>query len=245
MKSLQLLEPHEIEIALSIVYNLSSHWVRRAPPPLASYTLGCATYLDAKKSYLEYKKLAKIFNPLLANNFHWLFQKITSTLSKEYGDMVINPNLAHPGFHIFGAPPGEVLSTIGCRLMEKPIASIHIDVPYRAHMEEWNLFKKIDFLNPLSITLCLCLPEHGGGLNTWHKVDKIIKFEGREMIDCNFDRFAYVKPLYTAYNPGYIYVSSGHRIHQIAPANPMNPSDHRITLQAHALKCDGVWQLFF
>lgn len=178
-------------------------------------------------------------------NFHWLYQKIIAALFKEYGDMVIHPDLAYPGFHIFGAPPGKEISSAGCRLMEKPIASVHVDVPYRSHMAQWRDFQKVDFLNPLSITLCLCLPEHGGGLNTWHKIDKKTLFQGHEMVDFNFNRPIHLQPHFTPYDAGYIYISSGHRVHQIAPANPMKPTDRRITLQAHALKCDGVWQLYF
>ncbi len=245
MNSLKLLEPHEIEIALSKIYSLSNHWIRRAPHPLASYTLGCATYLDAKSSNLDYKNLSRKFNPVLMENFHWLYQKITLALFNEYGEMEVNPDLAYPGFHIFGAPPDEEISFIGCRLMEKPIASIHIDTPYRFHMDQWNSFKTVDFLNPLSITLCLSLPKNGGGLNTWQKINKTTNFEGHEMIDFNFNRSILTQAKYTPYHPGYIYLSSGHRIHQIAPANSMNPTDRRITLQAHALKCDGIWQLFF
>lgn len=245
MRSLKLLDPHEIETALRDIYILSNNWLSRAPYPLASYTLGCATYLDAKISKSNYQNLSKKFNPLLMTNFNWLYQRIIVMLSKEYGDMVINADLAHPGFHIFGAVPEGEISAIGCKLMEKPIASIHIDIPYRSHMHEWRSFQTVDFLNPLSITLCLRLPEQGGGLNTWHKIDKKTTFQGHEMIDFNFDRSTLVQPQYTPYTPGYIYVSNGHRVHQIAPANPMKPTDRRITLQAHALKCDGVWQLFF
>lgn len=245
MQSFKVLEPREIEIALSAIYNLSRHWLRRAPHPLLTYTLGCATYLDAKAPGSQYKDLSKKFNPLLCDNFHWLYQKIIAALSPRYGDMVVHPDLAHPGFHIFGAMPNEEISTAGCRLMEKPIASVHIDIPYRSHMATWRAFQSVDFLNPLSITLCLSLPEHGGGLNTWHKINKKTIFQGHEMIDFNFDRSIELQPQYTPYTPGHIYLSSGHRVHQIAPANLMKPTDRRITLQAHALKCDGVWQLFF
>lgn len=245
MKSLKILDSNEITYALDKIYKLSPYWLSRAPQPMASYTLGCATYLDAKSIYSEYQNLTKKYNPILMENFQWLYQKIIDALSPEYGKMFINSDLAHPGFHIFGAPLGEKISDAACRLMEKPIASVHVDIPYRAHMHHWNFYEEIDFLNPLSITLCLSLPEHGGGLNTWHKLDRKTSFQGHDMLDFQFNRSILAQPKYTPYIPGCIYVSSGHRIHQIAPANPMLPTDRRITLQAHALKCDGSWQLFF
>lgn len=245
MKKIKLLNQSELENALSDVYKLSNFWLERAPKPLASYTLGSATYLDASHSYAEYKKQSEKFNPILIENFKWLYTKIISKLSSEFGEMIIHPNLAHPGFHIFGALPGEQISEQACRLMEKPIASVHVDIPYRAHMHDWSFFKENDFLNPISITLCLCLPENGGGLNIWHELDKKTTFKGHEMLDFQFNRAALTKPEFIPYTPGDIYVSNGHRIHQIAPACPMLPTDRRITLQAHGLKCDGVWQLFF
>lgn len=245
MKSFEILDPGEITRALTSIFNLENYWLSREPKPLTSYTLGCATYLDAVHSYLEYEKKARITNPILIENFDWLYKKITTSISHKFGEMVIHPNLAHPGFHIFGARLKDRISEQACRLMEKPIASVHVDIPYRNHMNFWKSFKDIDFLNPLSITLCLSLPESGGGLNVWHKLNKTAIFQGHEMIDFNFNRTMLTDPEYIPYTTGFIYVSSGHRIHQIAPANQMLPTDRRITLQAHALKCDGIWQLFF
>ena len=245
MYSKPVLSPAEVLRATSLVNQLSSHWIRRAPKPVASYTLGAATYLDAVRSGNAYRALHAKTNPLLYTHFSWLFEALIASLTVDWGPMSIYPVLACPGFHIFSAPPGQMISSAGCRLMEQPIASLHVDAPYRAHMQHWADFRDIDFLHPLSITLCLSLPEQGGGLNMWQEVSRKIQFQGHEMIDCHFNRHALTDYHYVAYETGHVYVSSGHYIHQIAPARTMLPHDSRVTLQAHAVKCDGIWRVFF
>lgn len=245
MKIYKILSLDEVNQAVRIIDALSSDWIRRATEPLASFTLGAATYLDANHLKFEYEKLKNQYNPILLENFDWLYAKVISSLFENYGPMVIEPDLAYPGFHIFGAPPGHTVSVAGCRLMEKPIASIHVDAPYRAHMKTWRRFKQVDYLNPLSITLCLDLPASGGGLNTWQNIDNKELFSNQEMIDCTFKKIEIKEFKYTPYQTGHVYLSNGHQIHQIAPAKIMQPTDRRITLQAHALKCDGIWRLFF
>ncbi len=240
-----VLTPAEALKAATDVMALHEYWIKRAPDPVTSFTLGAATYLDAKIHDLEYKSKAQIYNPILEKNFRWLYTKLIDELTLHFGSMKLNPNLAYPGFHIFGALPGESITDHGCRLMEQPLASVHVDAPYRAHMQEWKKFQNIDFLNPLSITLCLKLPKHGGGLNSWQNIDKVVDFLGYKMIDFKFNKQALKYFKYLPYETGFVYISTGHAIHQIAPAKMMLPTDRRITLQAHAIKCDGIWQLFF
>jgi hypothetical protein len=112
-------------------------------------------------------------------------------------------------------------------------------------MQTWRKFKEVDYLNPLSITLCLCLPSSGGGLNTWQVIDTQEIFSGHPMLECHFRKLSTEDYRFTPYELGHVYLSNGHQVHQIAPAKLMLPTDRRITLQAHALKCDGTWRLFF
>lgn len=245
MKTYKVISLEEVNQAVQLLDKLSSYWIKRAPEPLASFTLGAATYLDSNHSRPEYVKIKNQHNPILLKNFDWLYAKVIGCLIGDYGPMVLEPELACPGFHIFGAPPGHIVSEAGCRLMEKPIASIHVDAPYRAHMQTWRKFKKVDYLNPLSITLCLGLPASGGGLNTWQNIESKVFFLDQEMIDCTFKKLESKEYNHTPYQIGHVYVSNGHQIHQIAPAKIMQPTDRRITLQAHALQCDGIWRLFF
>ncbi|MCP5507982.1 MAG: hypothetical protein H7A37_06755 [Chlamydiales bacterium] len=48
---------------------------------------------------------------------------------------------------------------------------------------------------------------------------------------------------YLPYEEGKILIHDGLTLHQIAPAEKMQPDDERITLQGHALFCDGAWRL--
>jgi hypothetical protein len=245
MDKFKILSLDETIQAIHAIDQLSDDWIKRAPEPLASFTLGAATYLDATIKKFDYEKIKNQYNPKLSLNFMWLYTRLIDRLAPVYGPMVLEPDLALPGFHIFGAQPGQTISEAGCRLMEKPIASVHVDAPYRAHMQTWSKFKEIDYLNPLSITLCLCLPLSGGGLNTWQDIDTKIIYAGHEMLECNFKKISIEDYKFTPYELGHAYIFNGHQIHQIAPAQSMQPTDRRITLQAHALRCDGAWRLFF
>jgi hypothetical protein len=241
----KILNAHHIESALLEVDQLSPYWIRRAPQPLESFTLGAATYLDLTPRCQNYDAIRLKINPILEMRLGWLYTLLIGALSEEFGPMVLQKELAFPGFHIFGAMPGQSTSVAGCTMMERPIASVHIDAPYRAHMSIWSQYKKIDFLNPLSITLCLRLPESGGGLNMWQELVQETRHAGHDMVDCHFSGIDKNAFRYIPYQTGCVYVTSGHQVHQIAPSRPMLPEDRRVTLQAHAVRCDGVWRLFF
>ena len=47
------------------------------------------------------------------------------------------------------------------------------------------------------------------------------------------------------YTPGHLAVHSGHQLHQMAPAHDPQPTDERITMQAHALPVDGQWVIYW
>ena len=44
---------------------------------------------------------------------------------------------------------------------------------------------------------------------------------------------------------GTLVVHSGHQLHQIAGTKDGRPGDARITLQAHALRVDGEWVMYW
>ena len=54
------------------------------------------------------------------------------------------------------------------------------------------------------------------------------------------------EPLFEEYIEKNLVYFTGHIVHQIAPARyKCMPDDNRITLQGHAIKCDGVWRMYF
>ena len=50
---------------------------------------------------------------------------------------------------------------------------------------------------------------------------------------------------YHPYRIGGLVLHSGHKVHQIAPANDGQRGDERITLQGHGIRCGGVWNLYW
>lgn len=240
-----LLAQNELEIISRSIDDLSHEWTRRAPDPIPIYTLGAATYLDARQSSANYKKFASQKNPVLHRHFKWLYSRLLDTLSNHFGSAVLEPELALPGFHIFGGHRDRPLSPLLCQFLEKTPASVHVDTPYKNHLIHWLRYTEIDFLNPLSITVCIELPECGSGLNTWHLLEKETVFHGHPVVEEQFDRNKLAQAVYRPYTQGWMYVSSGHQVHQIASGKKFLPHDRRLTLQAHAVRCDGLWRLFF
>lgn len=239
------LSEYEIAQDIHTLDALQHEWTRRAPAPLPIFTLGAATYLDARNGTQAYRHLASQKNAVLRRHFQGLLDKLISNIQRKFGPAVLEDALALPGFHIFGHPNGQPLPPAICAVLEKTPASIHIDTPYKNHLIHWMHYKQVDFLNPLSITVCLETPQHGAGLNLWHRVQGITQMHGHAVIDDRFDRSGLPPPQYHAYTKGWMYVSSGHQVHQIAPSKPFLPSDRRITFQAHAVMCDHAWRIFF
>lgn len=239
------LAAHELDVIGNAIDDVSHEWTRRAPSPLPIYTLGAATYLDAQQSSTAYKQVAGVKNTVLRHHFNWLHTRLIDFLCVHFGAAVLEQDLALPGFHIFGGRRDRPLPQSLCQFLEKTPASVHIDIPYRNHFSHWLQYTEIDFLHPLSITVCIELPTHGSGLHTWHALDKETELHGHPIIDHRFDKSQLANPDYNAYQRGWIYVSSGHHIHQIALSQTFLPNDRRLTLQAHAIRCDGLWRVFF
>ena len=153
--------------AVKLVDNLEKVWIRRAPDPMDFFTVGACTYLEGCESISKYHKHRAILNPVLKKNFDWLYDIVCEKISAELGPAELLDSLAFPGFHVFGHKPGQV-SHPGCvERMQKPLASLHVDIQYREHPCIWNTFDEVDLEEPLSFTLPIELPENGGGLWVW------------------------------------------------------------------------------
>ena len=185
-------------------------------------------------------------------------------MSEELGDLVVfDDNLALPGFHIFGPKKGVVMSKQDCFYLQQPLASIHTDIQYKEHNEYWSQFKHVDLQNTLSFTMAIKLPKHGGGLYIWdwaefdqemidtfnfqHNDDKVDVLKNKYLWDNGSvgDYNPKEEPLYEEYVEGNMVYFIGHLVHQIAPATVCEPTDRRITLQGHGVKCDGIWRCYF
>jgi hypothetical protein len=215
--------------------------------PVDFYTLGPATYIDCMVNPMTYYAMSKNTNPLLKEYFGWLYDHIVYHLYREIGPCRLNGTLAYPGFHIFGCKPGEEPKQATKEYMERPSATIHVDLQQEKHLSYWGKYKDVDLENCLSFTLCLQVPKTGAGLNTWD--DESVKCY--EMNDDyakgikSLEYGAYGKPTVVPYVPGKMFYFIGPLQHQIAPGYNLTLNDRRITLQGHGVKCDGVWELYF
>ena len=101
VEKLSLLTESESREVHSAVHELKPYWVRRAPS-LPFYTLGAASYRDAKENESDYIAKAEHYNPLLWEHLGWLYERLADRLSERLGMPVkYREPGALPGFHIF------------------------------------------------------------------------------------------------------------------------------------------------
>ncbi len=230
IKRLELLDAEECEQACRQVDKLEPHWLQRLPG-LPYYTLGAASYLDAAQDQGLYKRRAAKYNPLLAAELGWLQERVRLALASHIGsDFVQAPEAARPGFHIFGFH----------RQFRQPMASIHFD---RQNEDiPWRNAHELDASRPLTFTLPICLPRSGAGLNTWDIHWQDCRRDG---LMCPELLAEALSSTYVPYSEGVLMVHSGTMLHQIAAVPDMQPKDRRITLQGHALKRNGIFQMYW
>jgi hypothetical protein len=238
---IKLLDESECFDVVRTVQHLRKHWTPRHDE-LPFYTLGQASYIDAVRDRENYYRQAQVDNAILQKNFGDLYEKLRTGLSTALNARVSYfEKAAVPGFHVF----------LAHKAFESPMASIHMDLQYRAL--DWPLNEPIDSYPLISFTLALELPKAGGGLNLWDIHQQEIEQLSRESHQ-KFDRLSNTeilalisqyKKTFCQYQVGTMVVHSGHQLHQIAPAEKMIPSDKRITLQGHALFFGAAWHIYW
>lgn len=225
-----LLTAEECAANLARVHDLREYWTRREYD-VVFYTLGAASYLDATMGRFEaFRRMAEVTNPILRREFGPLLDGVLGALSEYVGDEVrFDDDLSIPGFHIFLAREFGGKS---------PTASLHFDLQYE-HLR-WEAHGGEDPETQISFTLPVALPANGGGLLIWDmKWQETRQLSKEEHVEKLKNRG---EGEYVAYQNGVLAVHGGHHLHQIAPFNDPAPSDQRITLQGHAVRCrDGWW----
>lgn len=225
------LSPEECKIIRDKILDLRDHWTNRGGGALPIYTLGTASYLDASRNDdSAYREKAKTTNPILRNNFQFLYQRLYNVLSNIFKmPVTFAEDLAYPGFHIF----------LASKMFEQPVASTHFDLQFRSI--KWN-HRNIDFDHPISFTCPVAIPKFGSGLNYWDINGKEHEKSSHQELEA---LKASKKTLFLPYNLGKLVLHHGLILHQIAPSKEIAPDDERITLQGHGLICDGVMQLYW
>ena len=228
-QNINVLSTAECEQVQHDVMALRLRWMDRHPT-LPFHTLGAASYLDAVGESPAYARLAREYNPLLKAHFTWLYDRVASALANALGAPTAHAEpLGLPGFHIF----------LSDKAFEQPLASVHYDLQYLLH--DWSSHEA-DLGDPISFTLAIALPRHGGGLRTWD----VSNDERRAYADKLPEELAHSRPVtHHAYERGHMALHSGHLLHQIAPAVDLLPDDRRITLQGHGVRVGGIWRLYW
>jgi hypothetical protein len=230
INNLNVLSELECEIACSTVHSLKESWIHRhAFAPY--YTLGSASYLDARVKNHNYYDLAKVYNLTLKENLNWFYQKIVKALELHLQAKVsLTKTSALPGFHIY----------LGFKLFELPVASIHCDLQY--NLVKWEKPEQTDFNNPISFTLPIALPKKGGGLNLWDiTYQDTLKANKQELKELAKSK----QKTFYPYQLGEMIVHSGLTVHQAIVGKDLKQGEDRITLQGHALFSQGSWQLYW
>ncbi len=229
LHNIALLSNAECDSVHQAVKALRPHWTHRHPV-LPVYALGAASYLDVVGDEPPYAQRARDGNRLLRLHFAWLYERVAAALAQALGEPACYvERLALPGFHIY----------LFDKAFEQPIAPIHFDLQYRFH--DWSA-TDADLDHPISFTLPIALPQHGGGLNTWD----ISLAERRQRASETPQELAQSCPrIFHAYQRGHMALHSGHLLHQIAPGTDLQPQDERITLQGHGLYAQGMWRLYW
>ncbi len=229
VQNIAVLDPSECAAVRDTIMRLRLSWLRRNLA-LPFYTLGAASYIDAAQDAETYHRLARQFNPVLAENFGWLHKRVAAVIAREFsGPAESSENLALPGFHIY----------LSSKVFEKPVASVHCDSQYNFH--NWSGMDA-DLSRHLSFTLSIALPTNGGGLNTW---DVTLEELSRQNPPDLGALMKTRKQTYHPYHAGHLALHSGHILHQAAPGRDVQPNDERITMQGHAIRANGIWRLYW
>jgi hypothetical protein len=197
------------------------------------FTLGTAAYMDARDgAFAGYQAKLAESNAMLREHFGWLLDRFRERVSEQVGaEMVYDPRLALPGFHVF----------LFDEAFRKSGASVHYDKQFE-HID-WTQFGVPDTDAQLSLTLSIKLPAGGGGLLVWNiNRIEIERMPPEQRLEHSR---AHRNATFEPYEVGTLAIHSGHQLHQIGPAPHLQPGDERITLQAHALPVDGRWILYW
>ena len=234
MQTIDILSDKQIAKAIDQIDELADHWEQRNIQ-LPFFTLGAASYLDSSRvSNSRYYDKAARLNPILLNQFAWLYDLVVDGLKQATGkNCQLSDRQALPGFHIF----------LAHKQFLNPVASMHIDLQHKTL--QWPEDQRIDLeANTLSFTLSLELPRSGAGLNTWPEGHEDLMamplwstLLGNTEInsECTF----------IDYHTGQMVIHSGELLHQIAPLRDYHFDDRRITLQGHAVLSHGDTYLLY
>jgi hypothetical protein len=206
------------------VFRLREHWIERGP---GFFTLGIALYKEGREADggpLD----VEASNARLEESFGPALDDLRAFLSRELGaEVEWGTGLPLPGFHVFDATalrPG------------RPTGDSHFDVQY-----VWGRFDEPG-LDVLSVTVPVQVPAAGTSLEYW-PVDfaELDRLAGEGTVKDVADAERHFPMHSVPYEPGRACLIRGLPLHRIGTTPSVEPADHRITLQGHAVRLGERW----
>jgi hypothetical protein len=263
----QMMSEEECLKTIDVLDSLENHWTLRSRSGLnIFYTLGAASYLDSSRGSRpnQYADSSIKMNSILKENFSYLYKLLIETMEPLVGKCALEEDLGIPGFQIFGLKKKNMKEA-------NPIPNLgystdlHSDKASYDHKNVWSKYKEVED-DLLTITVAIDIHKNGSGLVVWDKdmeidsntvyansikrnsMDDLNRIKSVSAYPVNVDKvleFDMDKPNIVEYFKGSLFYVIGDPWHQIAPPLNAKTDERRITLQAHALKCDGIWRLHF
>ena len=211
------------------VDSLRAFWESTSPFG-RTFVLGAASYIHAiGGAGPPYHDRARRLTPILHEHLGWMYTRLVRSLSTALrAPVTLAEGLAPPGFHLF----------LWDRAMHLLRCSVHCDLQFQAH--GFTRFGTPDLAHPLSFTVEIRAPATGAGMNVW----SVTRDDPRSRSTGTEREFEATPPRYVRYGLGELTMHSGLNFHQIAPI-VMSPGESRVTLQGHAVRCDGTWQVYW
>jgi hypothetical protein len=243
----------ELKLAREKLYGMSNLWERDSTfDPF--WILGTkGNFLNDgnsnEKIHIYSNKLKKI-NGTILENFGFIYETIKKEASSVIGKCdYVSDILALPVFQIFGCRPYDTVTENEFHYY-KNYSYVHTDNRiFQIKMLKQN-YKIVNDDTILSLTLCIELPKDGGGIFLWTKEKDILKHSTNnakiQKLKMTHKYFDGKLPAYIPYKEGNIFIFQSNKVqHTIAQPQINNDNDRRITIQAFAIKCDGIWRMFF
>lgn len=193
------------------------------------WTVGATSYKDKDgKTQDEFEKFVLKYNVRLLDHFEPLYK-----FYLEWFEFMLRrkcvymPGMPIPGFHVFKY----------CKDFEKPLARPHVDVPF----DKFDWGKTVGYHTIFTPVIAVEVPEDAG-MYVWDVTAEDIDEHGVEKV---LQMLPTIEPFdFVGHKPDQMIYHSGRFVHQIKPFS--GPTDKwRITMQAHAVLMDGVWNIYW
>lgn len=263
----RLLSEEQCENIISRLDLIDQYWTPRPRNGVnLFYTVGAASYLDTYNGARpdQYTNSFKKMNPILKENFSDLYKILIDTLTPIVGPCELAENLGIPGFQIFGLKKNNMDKVFDIPNLGYS-TELHSDKISYNHKDVWSQYEYVED-DLLTVTVAIDIHKNGSGLVVWDNdmdidsdseyanaiknesmvaLNKIKEASGYPFNSDKIVEFNMENPKIVEYFRGSMFYVIGDPWHQVASPINAKSDERRITLQAHALKCDGIWRLHF